>query len=351
MDEKQNRYLKIIIGFMTVTTVVLLCYGMKHTLSCFLLSFIIAYLLDPIVIFLNKRISRRKAIITLYFLLAILSAFALFYLIPLLTMHFNAFVKDIPTYIQELKGIIQTIKSKLMAAPGSEEWEWLLNYTSNNIDTFINVVWNFLYRATSRFAINILSLIIAPILVFFMLLYKEEIKNGIKYWLPSDKRDGILEFGNDVNKSVGNYIRGQFIVSLIVASVSTIVLVILGVNHPLLNGIFAGLASIIPFIGFVLAVIPPLFFAYVQFQSGAILLQVTIAFIIIYFAEGYLIKPFVFKEAMNLNPLTTIIVVMGFGELMGFWGILLALPIAATIKILSQRLKTGGFSKANPETE
>lgn len=74
------------------------------------------------------------------------------------------------------------------------------------------------------------------------------------------------------------------------------------------------------------------------------LVEVLAVFSVIYFFEGYLVKPLVFRESMNLNPLLTIIMVMAFGEIMGFWGILLALPITAALKIASQHWLKGHFS-------
>jgi putative permease len=153
--------------------------------------------------------------------------------------------------------------------------------------------------------------------------------------------------GREVNASIGGYIKGQLFVSLIVAILATIALFSLEIDYPLFNGVFAGLASILPFIGVIIATIPSLFFAYVKYQSGLIILKVIAAFAVIYFLEGYLIKPLVFKEAMNLNPLVTIIAVMAFGELMGFWGILLAIPIAAAVKIFSSHLRRGDFNEGS----
>jgi putative permease len=177
-----------------------------------------------------------------------------------------------------------------------------------------------------------------------MLYYKHDVSEGISGWLPIQQRETILEMGREVNSSVGGYIRGQMVVSLIVAILSTLALFYLDVDYALLNGIFAGLASILPFIGVIIATLPPLFFAYVKFQNGIILLKVMGAFALIYFMEGYLVKPVVFKRSMNLNPLITIIVVMAFGELMGFWGILLAIPIAAALKILTSYYRHGSFT-------
>jgi len=69
------------------------------------------------------------------------------------------------------------------------------------------------------------------------------------------------------------------------------------------------------------------------------MLKVAISFALIYFLEGYVVKPLVFKESLDLNPLMTIIMVMAFGELMGFWGVLLAIPITASMKIITEHLR------------
>jgi putative permease len=76
----------------------------------------------------------------------------------------------------------------------------------------------------------------------------------------------------------------------------------------------------------------------------AVLIKTAIAFAVIYFLEGYIVKPLVFKRSMDLNPLVTIIMVMALGELLGFWGILLALPIAAAVKITWGHAIKGDFS-------
>jgi putative permease len=147
------------------------------------------------------------------------------------------------------------------------------------------------------------------------------------------------------------FIRGQIIISGIVAVLVTVTLFLLGVDYPLLSGFFAGFTSIIPFVGVILAAIPPLFFAYVKYQNGLILLKVAAAFCVIYFVEGYLVKPLVFRESMDLNPLLTLLMVMALGELMGFWGILLAIPIAASLKIFSSHVKLGTFSHSSSEPD
>jgi putative permease len=194
---------------------------------------------------------------------------------------------------------------------------------------------------------NLFNLILAPILVFFMLYYKRDMITGITSWLSPGRRDAILRVGREINASIGGYLKGQLVVSFIVATLSTVALFYLNVDYPLLIGIFAGLASVLPFIGLILATLPALFFAYVKFQSGIVIIKVVATFAVIYFLEGYVIKPLVFKGALNFNPLVTILTIMAFGELLGFWGILLAIPIAAAIKIFSSHLRRGNFNSVS----
>ena len=321
-------------------------YALRHTVSSFLLSFVLAYLFDPFVVMLErKKIRRLYGIVVLYTILGIIGFFFFAFLVPFVNINWYALLADLPKYVQKGKEIILEMAGKFQPAYATEEWSWLFDKVTESMDTVMGKLGAGVYSAAGRVAFNLLNIILAPILVFFMLYYKQDISAGITAWLPADRRDTILELGREINASVGGYIRGQLVVSLIVAILSIGALFYLDIDYPVLNGIFAGLASILPFVGVILATIPPLFFAYVKFQSGVMLLKVLGAFVVIYFVEGYLVKPLVFKKSMDLNPLATIIVVMAFGELMGFWGILLALPIAAAIKIISSHFRRGHFSR------
>lgn len=320
-------------------------YAIKHTVSCFLLSFVIAYLLDPVMVYMeNHRISRVYGIIILYSLLGVLLLFAVLFLFPFIAERWTALLQNLPAYLQKLKELIAGQRTELLSSKSFSEWGWLLDAAYAKLNSFSGKLGSGVYSAASSLAFNIFNLILAPILVFFMLHYKHQIIDGAKVWLPLRHKEHILKIGVEVNDSISGYLKGQLIVSVIVAVFSTVALLFLDVDYPLLNGLFAGAASILPFIGVILATIPPLFFGYIKFQNAAILLKIIGAFAVIYFFEGYLVKPLVFKQSMNLNPLMTVIVVMAFGEMMGFWGILLAIPIAAALKILSLHWRRGDFS-------
>ncbi len=320
-------------------------YALHHTISCFLLSWVIAYLLDPLVVHLeSRRFKRIYALGLLYSLLGLLTIFFFTFMVPKLTMGWNSFVSDLPLYMQKIKLIVTEWKDQLPDRYGSDEIQWLLDKLSANIDAAAENAGMKFYDFGTRIFFNIFNIVLSPILVFFMLYYKDTVIDTLASWIPARHREIILAIGREVNSSIGGYLRGQFIVSLIVGLLSSLALFFLDIHHPIFCGIFAGLASILPFIGVIIAVLPAAFFAWFKFQTLAALAKTGIAFAVIYFLEGYIIKPVVFKKSMNLNPLVTIIIVMALGELLGFWGILLALPIASAIKIAWGHVQKGDFS-------
>lgn len=333
-----------------IATILLFCmlaavgYALQHTISCFLLSWVIAYLLDPFLVKAVQRgIKRIYALALLYVILGISTVFFLTFIVPAITISWNSFVLDLPTYIIKIQQVAMEWKARLPDRYGSVEIQWLLDKASGNIDKAAEKTGFWAYHFGTSIFFNLFNVILSPILVFFMLYYKKIVIDTMISWLPDSRRDQIVDIANEVNSSIGGYLRGQVAVSIIVALLSVTALFVLDVPHPIFCGVFAGAASILPFIGVILATLPALFFAWFKFQSASLLWQTTLAFGAIYFVEGYVIKPLVFKESMNLNPLVTIIMVMALGEMLGFWGILLALPIASAIKITWGHFVRGHF--------
>ncbi|MFA7403840.1 MAG: AI-2E family transporter [Pelobacteraceae bacterium] len=335
-----------------IATIMLFCllaaagYALQHTISCFLLSWVIAYLLDPLLVSVEQRgMKRLYALGLLYVILGVLTVFFMAFILPAITISWNSFILDLPSYILKLKQLALEWKSLLPDRYGSDEIQWLLDKASGNVDKAAEKAGLWVYGFGTRIFFNLFNIVLSPILVFFMLYYKQTVIDTVTSWLPDGRRDQIIDIAHEVNNSIGGYLRGQVMVSIIVALLATVALFILGIPHPIFCGAFAGAASILPFIGVIIATLPALFFAWFKFQSAAMLGQTTLAFGLIYFVEGYVIKPLVFKESMNLNPLVTIIMVMALGEILGFWGILLALPIASAIKITWGHFVRGDFKQ------
>jgi len=335
-----------------IAAMMLLCllaasgYALRHTISCFLLSWIIAYLLDPFLVKAEEKgVRRMHALIVMYLLLGICSVFFMAFMVPMITMSWDNMVRDLPAYIRKIEQLALSWKTRLPDGHGAAEMQWLIDKVSGNIDESVKKAGGMAYTFASSILFNIFNIVLSPILVFFMLYYKYDVLEAISSCLPEKHRDVITYIGLEVNSSIGGYLRGQVLVSLIVAGMTTASLYWLEVPHPIFCGVFAGAASALPFIGVVIAILPAVFFAWFKYQTLAIILETVASFAVIYFLEGYIIKPLVFKKSMDLNPLMTIVMVMALGELIGFWGILLALPIAAAMKITWTHVLNGDFRR------
>lgn len=348
MFAQRNAANRTVVVLLVVAALFAAGHALQHTASCFLLSFVIAYLLDPFVVWLERRrVSRPRGIALLYVFLAFLSVFCLYYLVPFAIMRWQALIPSIPLYLQKAKELGLELQGKVQPLYGAE-WRWAADKMVEWLDTLFRSAGDGVYSAAASVVFNLFNLVLAPILVFFMLYYKKDIKEQIAAWLPGGHRGTLLALGAEINDSIGGFLKGQIVVSAIVALLVSGTLIFLEVDYPIFNGIFAGVASILPFIGVVLATVPPLFFAYLKFQTGVAVVKVLAAFCAIYFFEGYLVKPLVFRSSMDLNPLLTIIVVMALGELIGFWGVLLAIPVAAAARIISVHAERGAFRQGEP---
>ncbi len=350
-NQEGDGYGRLIALLLLAALTVTLGYALRYTLSCFLLSFVLAYLFDPLVVKMEQRGLRRiHGIVILYVCLGLGTTFAMTVLVPKLSINWDDFLQNLPTYLQKLKLLLLSWQDRIPEHYGSQEINWLADNITANADKLVEKVSTWFYDIGRSVFFNLFNLVLAPILVFFMLEYKQKAIETSYSWIPLDRRDLVLRIGREVDTSIGGYLRGQVGVSLIVALMTYPSLWVLDVPHPLFCAVFAGFASILPFIGVIVAMAPPLIFSWLTIGTGAILLKVLGVFSVIYFVEGYLIKPLVFKQSMNLNPLLTIIMVMALGELMGFWGILLALPITAALKITWQHWLRGDFAPYRSES-
>jgi predicted PurR-regulated permease PerM len=190
------------------------------------------------------------------------------------------------------------------------------------------------YERLKGVLFGLFNLVLAPILVFFMLMYKELFKKSLMQLIPASERPYFAEIGNRINRTLERFLLAMLLDCLLVGILSAVALYLLDIEFPLLNGLFAGFASVVPLLGVLVAVIPPAFFGYAKSGDLTIIPKVCAAYFFIHvIIEGNLIKPLIMKKTLKLNPLAVIFAVMAMGELLGFWGVILAVPLAAVVKI------------------
>ena len=160
-------------------------HALHHTASCFLLSFVIAYLLDPFVVQLESRkLSRVSGIVTVYVVLSIFAVFFFSYFVPFLILRWQSLAPSIPLYLQKAKTLGLALEGKFEPIYGAEEWSWALDKAVDGLDTLFSNLSAGVYSAAASMVFNLFNLVLSPILVFFMLFYKAQIKQTLAAWLP-----------------------------------------------------------------------------------------------------------------------------------------------------------------------
>lgn len=312
-----------------------------HTFSALLTAVVIAYLVNPQLKMIEKRgFDRLTALCLLYgagFFAALLASF---FLVPYLSHQIDALAKALPLYINNLHLIIDSWQQRMSGYYGGAEGAWLLSQMRLAIDQATAYISNFGLHHLQKLLFAGFNIILAPILVFFMLLYKQHAKDFIRRMFHHHERQHLLELGRTLNRDLEKFIIGMLLDCLLVALLTAIALAMLDIEFPLLNGLFAGFASVVPFLGAILAVIPPALIGYAKSGDIWIIPKVCAAYFMInVIIEGNLIKPLVMRHALQLNPLAAIFAVMAMGELMGFWGIILAIPAAVVFKVCTAEMR------------
>jgi predicted PurR-regulated permease PerM len=316
-------------------------YFLAHTFSALLTSLVLAYLINPLLNYLERRgFDRFTALVLLYGIAALAVFVSSFALVPYLGHQFDAFGTALPVYIKTLQSGLEKWRLGLAGYYGGDEGAWLLEKTEQAMAHWNEALSGLGFLQLKKILFAAFNLVLAPIMVFFMLLYKENAKDFIKRMFHHRERHHLLELGRDINRSLEKFLVGMFFDCLIVGILTSIALALLGIEFPVLNGMFAGFASIVPFLGAMVSVIPPALIGYAKSGDIWIIPKVCTAYFIInVIIEGNLVKPLVMRHTLRLNPLGAIFAVMALGELLGFWGIILAIPAAAVVKICTVEMR------------
>lgn len=333
--------------FSVVFGIILLAiYQTREVLAPFVLAFIIAYLLNPLadLIVRKLRVSRLIAalfIVSLFFTGLIL---ALLFITPIIHSQFMSLVDSMPQYAEQFSRDfypkIVTFAAKFgvvlendIAALASH---WRIN---EHIGDFLREYAIDIFSSTLGL-VNILSLIfIMPVLIFYLLSDWKIMLEKIKNYLPKSYAIDIENLFREVDQILSGYLHGQFNVCIILGLIYAICLSILGLNFGFLIGLVTGLLSFIPYVGMIFGFTAAIIVA--LFQWG--LDSVQIAFVALIFLSGQLIEanfltPNLIGKKINLHPMWVMFGLFFFGCLLGFVGVLLAVPLSAVCGVLIRNL-------------
>ena len=306
----------------------------------FVLGITIAYLLNPLVVYLGKAgLLRFFSTIIILGAFFILVALALLLAIPPLYQESLQLAERMPSYVDQFWNMITPHIKTLQAQMGYENLGDQVRETlKNNTDKAVKVVIGLLGGLLNggQAVISFMSvLIFTPFVAFFMMTEWDRITQWVDGLLPRHSYDTIKDLLAQMNKKLSGFIRGQFLVALSLAVIYAVALTIAGLDFGFLIGLCAGLLSIIPLVGSTIGLLVSVFVAW--FQSGAWDFVAIIAaiFLIGQFVEGNILTPKLLGGSVGLHPLWILFALMAGGAMFGIVGMLLAVPVAAVIGVLA----------------
>lgn len=338
-DDK--RIIPILAGLLGIYLLYLLIQRytiLSDTFFALIVSSIIAYSLNPIINYLEiKKINRLMGVLIVY--LSILAVFFIvaFLIIPKSSIELKRLITNMPTYFEEVSKMVDNLYTRYYSTLGDLP-PMFKGIETVILDNIVNIE-NAMGSAVKIFIggiINTLSkfvsIVLTPILTLYFLVDKDFFKEKLQKLIPKKYRTDVMYLAKKIDYSLSRFVRGRLLMSLYVGVITTVVLMIMGIEFAFVIGFITGIADIIPYIGPLLGFIPAVFFAYLS--SPIKILWVSIFFILIQWAENNILAPKIIGENLGMHPLIILLSIIIGGGIFGVFGMILSVPIVAVFKIL-----------------
>lgn len=321
----------------------LLFWLLAPVLTPFLVGAILAYVLHPVVERLAARGVPRLLAVLLVETAALVAALALLLLIvPILSKELPLLKAQIPVLAEKLN---QTVAPWLaqhgiaVALDVASIKAFVVKYLDANFDEWLAAA-----LASARIGGSFLlaivgNAILVPVVLFYLLMDWPRLVGRIQALVPPRLRERTMGFLDECDGVLGQYLRGQLLVMAVLAVYYTVALALAGFDLALPVGVFTGLAIFIPYLGYGLGLGLALLAGVLQFASLYGVLMVALVYGVGQIVESLFLTPRLVGERIGLNPLAVIFALLAFGQLFGFVGVLVALPVSAVGLVALQRLR------------
>lgn len=319
-----------------------LLYLLSPILTPFLIAAVLSYIGDPFVDKLEKRMPRTLAVTLVFTGLSLLLFIALIILVPLLERQIGIFVQKLPHYLGQVQNhFLPWITSKLGLPEQTISFDVL--------ETSIREYWSSagglaknMMASVSRSGLILLevtaNLLLIPVVTFYLLRDWDNLVARINELIPRRSQPIVARLATESDMVLGAFLRGQLSVMACLAMIYAVGLSIVGLDLGILIGMLAGLISFVPYLGFIVGIVLAGLAAIMQYQEFIYVFYIAIVFGVGQAFEGMVLTPLLVGDRIGLHPVAVIFAVLAGGQLFGFVGVLLALPVAAVIAVLLRYL-------------
>jgi len=330
-DKRLNFIISISIGLVILFYVL---SKLKWLFIYFSLALMLAYFFDPLYKFLlNKKAPKVLAIIIVFGIIIALLILTIFFLIPSLINQLNILYREIPNFVENYQNLILSIKPQLSKFIDPADVEILLKENLSELQKsvlgFSQTIIIYLSNIVSSITFGI---VIIPLILFYLMRDMFVFKENLYIFVLKKNKKEFKEVLEEIDNIVSGFIRGRIIVCFVVGTLIGIGLYFLNLKFALIIGIVSGVFNFIPYLGPIVGVMLALIFA--LGSPWWTLVMIVVLFVLVNQLEAIYLNPNILGKGLGLHPLTVILSMLICGQLLGILGVLVAVPLAAILKVL-----------------
>jgi len=338
-----------------------LLYLLAPVITPFAAAAVLAYLGDPLVDRVEKitvirwKISRSLAVALVFILIFLILLTVLLILVPLLAEQVRHLLHRVP---QVSTWLADTAFPWLQAKLGLD----VLAFSPEKLKESLGNYWQELSGAVLGVLGTVsaggqamltwfMNLVLIPVVTFYLLRDWDSLIEGIRTLLPTRIEPCVSQIMREIDEVLGAFLRGQLLVMLALGVIYTSGLMIIGLDLAFIIGMGAGLLSIVPYLGTIVGVLAAVLAALFEFRDVIHPVLVLLVFAVGQSLEGMVLTPKLVGDKVGLHPVAVIFAVLAGGQLFGFLGILLALPVVSALNVLVRHAHDYYRSSSLFETE
>lgn len=325
----------------------LLLWWLGPVLTPFVVAAVLAYALNPVVNWIDGVLGGRMPrvvgvlLVETLFLLALTGL--LLMLVPILAKEIPLMREQVPLLLDRMNAALQPALAQMgigFALDVDSLKAFVLKYLNANVEDALGSVLTSLKLGGSVALAIVGNAVLIPVVLFYLLLDWDAFVRRIVELVPPAVRPAYDSFMDEADAVLGQYLRGQLLVMLVLAVYYSLFLALFGLDLALPIGVFTGLAIFVPYVGFGIGLVLAFLSGLLQFAAVKAVLMVAVVYGLGQVMESLYLTPRLLGDRIGLHPLAVIFMLLAFGQLFGFVGVLIALPVSAVLLVALRRLES-----------
>ncbi len=338
---------KTVDSWLKILVILAAVYLLSQVTSLYLpviISIILAFILNPVVNYFahyrlwpfNRPLGRGTAVLLAFLVTAVVMTVILMFILVPFVNEFNNLVRNLPVIIKKFQAAALAVQNEVNFIAVAEHLPSFVEQAMSSATAYSLGLAKRIVNSIFSVATGIIELIIVPVLTYYFLKDWKLIKDNIVLLFSKGARSKARNIIEEMGMVISGYIRGQFIVSIVVGVLVFGGMYSFGVEYPLVLGLLAAITESIPIIGPIIGAVPAILLAYLV--EPVLAIKVIIFYILVQQLENHIVVPKIMGHAIDLHPVAVIIGLLVGGQLFGIAGMILAVPVTAILKVILSHL-------------